>query len=124
MLGLITNFCVVSGQTLSTDKSIAFNSAGVEECIKKNIEDITGIKFTTNLGKYLSIPLFNERVNKKTFEFVVEKLHKRLMCWKAKNLSLAGRCTLVEGFDLRPPFLEGFDLCPPFVEEFQQSLAA
>lgn len=63
--------------------------------IKNKIKCITGIGFTDQLGKYLGMPLLNDHVNKETFSFTVEKVQNRLTGWEAKNLSLAGRCTLI-----------------------------
>lgn len=48
------------------------------------------------MGKYLGIPIFHERVNKNTFQFVLDKVNQCLSSWKAKTLSLAGRVTLTK----------------------------
>ena len=41
------------------------------------------------------MPLLNDRITKQKFNYVVEKVQARLTGWKAKTLSLAGRCTLI-----------------------------
>lgn len=49
-----------------------------------------------NLGKYLGMPIFHQRVSAGTFNFVVEKVWNKLSGWNAPNLSLAGRITLAK----------------------------
>ncbi|KAJ8444213.1 LOW QUALITY PROTEIN: hypothetical protein Cgig2_028094 [Carnegiea gigantea] len=48
-----------------------------------------------DLGMYLGVSTLSQRVNKKTFRYVVERLEKRLAGWRTKCLSLAGRVTLI-----------------------------
>lgn len=69
---------------------------GLQRETKNNIRNITGIEFSDRLGKYLGIPPLNDRANKEKFNFIVEKVWSRLTGWKAKNLNLAGRCTLIQ----------------------------
>ena len=64
--------------------------------MKNQIQSITGFQFTENIGNYIDIPLLNERVSKRLYGSVLEKVQQRLTGWKAKHLSLAGRCTLVQ----------------------------
>ena len=50
---------------------------------------------TGDLGKYLGIPTINGRVNKATFQEVVQRVDNRLAGWKLKCLPLAGRAALI-----------------------------
>lgn len=45
---------------------------------------------------YLGMPLFHGRVGKHTFEFVVDKVRKKLNGWDAKRLSMAGHITITK----------------------------
>ncbi|CAN1766326.1 Putative ribonuclease H protein At1g65750 [Linum perenne] len=49
---------------------------------------------TSDLGRYLGVPILHGRVTKQTYNFVLERLDNKLAGWKAENLSLAGRVTL------------------------------
>lgn len=52
---------------------------------------------STDLGLYLGVPLLHSsRVTKHTYAHLLEKIKKRLSSWKASQLSLAGRATLVQ----------------------------
>ena len=57
------------------------------------IRQINGIQITTDLGRYLGVPLINKKVNKSTYQFIVDKVQQRLSGWKAKFLNLTGRAT-------------------------------
>ena len=60
------------------------------------IEYIMQIKFTDNLGNYLGVLLLNDHPSKRHFQYVVEKVQMRLTGWRAKNLNMAGRNTLIQ----------------------------
>lgn len=47
-----------------------------------------------DLGKYLGVPFFYQRVSESTFSFVLDKVHNKLNGWDATSLSLARRITL------------------------------
>lgn len=64
--------------------------------LKNDTKNITRVTFTNNLGKYLGLPLLNDRVSKVRFNFVIQKIQNRLTGWKAQNLSLAGRRMLIQ----------------------------
>lgn len=77
-------------------KSIDYVSPRVPPQVHNDINENTSIKFTDNLGKYLGVPLIMGRCTKHHFEFIVEKVQQRFSSWEARNLSLAGRCILVQ----------------------------
>lgn len=71
---VLEEFCVASGQKVSLDKSKIFFSGNVHRDLRKSISDASGIKSTTDLGKYLGMPVLQKRVNKDTFGGVVERV--------------------------------------------------
>ena len=58
------------------------------------ISEHLGFSRTEQLGKYLGVPLLHSRVNKATYEYLVERIRLKLTGWNASTLSLAGRITL------------------------------
>jgi hypothetical protein len=47
--------------------------------------------------KYLGLPLSSSRLKKNDFQFLIDKISNKLSgCWNGKNLSTAGRLTLVK----------------------------
>ena len=55
-----------------------------------------GIAATTNLGKYLGFPIFNQGRVGNAFNFVVNKIQSKLDGWRSKLLSRASKLVLVK----------------------------
>ena len=53
-----------------------------------------GVRLIADLGKYLGVPLFHDRVSKQLFQFIINRISARLNSWRAS--SLAGRITLAQ----------------------------
>lgn len=51
---------------------------------------------TNDLGIYLGVPTINGRTSKREYQYLVDRINGKLVCWKAKVISLAGRDTLVQ----------------------------
>lgn len=85
-----------SGQMISLEKSQVFFSKAVEERQANNLSEVLDIPITTDLGKYLGMPIINGRMTKETYRFIVDKVNARLSGWRSKYLFLAGRVTLTQ----------------------------
>lgn len=85
-------------------KSKIFVSPNLSSNQVRSLSNHSGIPLTQNLGKYLGSPLLHTRISKHNFNEVLEKLKSRLSGWKAKNLSLAGRITLIQLVTSTIPF--------------------
>ena len=46
-------------------------------------------------GNYLEVLIHSTRVNRQTYNYLFDKIKRKLSSWKANQLSLAGRTTLV-----------------------------
>ncbi|CAN1815926.1 Putative ribonuclease H protein At1g65750 [Linum perenne] len=53
-----------------------------------------GIAETSDLGRYLGVPVLHGRINKNTYQYIIERLDSKLDGWKRNSLSLVGRVTL------------------------------
>ncbi|GMQ11051.1 hypothetical protein CsSME_00053819 [Camellia sinensis var. sinensis] len=73
-----------------------FFSANVPKREATSLSFHVGISITADLGKYLGTPLLHTRVSKSQFTTILEKMAHRLSGGKAKNMSLAGRTTLIK----------------------------
>lgn len=92
----IQAFCQASGQKVSVEKSVAFCSPYVPSHVKNDIQCITGIRFTEDLGWYLGVSLITGRSTKRQYKYIIEKVQNRISNWKSKNISLAGQCTFIQ----------------------------
>jgi len=54
----------------------------------------TGIRQTFSLEKYLGFPMIHGRLTKSDYEFLIDKIQRRLASWKNKLLNKAGRLAL------------------------------
>lgn len=54
-----------------------------------------GFSLTSNLRKYVGVPLHHKRVTKESYQYVVDKGKTWLSKWKANSLSSAGRSTFI-----------------------------
>lgn len=96
MESCLKEFCELSGQRVSLMKSRLCFSKNVSPTLARSLSRKSGISLTSCLGKYLGVPLLQERVNKTTFLAIVDNVHTRLSGWKASYLSLAGLGTLIK----------------------------
>jgi len=71
-------------------------SKNVSHELKNSISSLTGFSHTNNLGPYLGMPLIGGSYNKKNFQFITEKIRKKLAGWKTNCLSMTGRVTLAK----------------------------
>ncbi|KAE8693055.1 hypothetical protein F3Y22_tig00110819pilonHSYRG00250 [Hibiscus syriacus] len=67
------------------DDLVLFAEASIEQCYEVH-----------NLGKYLGVPLLHSRITRASFSYIVSRVRDKLVGWKAKALSLAGRITLAK----------------------------
>ncbi|WZZ33856.1 hypothetical protein YC2023_017257 [Brassica napus] len=75
---VLETFCRASGQKVSLPKSKIFFSSNVSRERGEHISRESGIASTRELGKYLGMPILQKRINKDTFEEVLEKVASRL----------------------------------------------
>ncbi|CAL1358518.1 unnamed protein product [Linum trigynum] len=94
VMSCLDQFCSASGEKVSKEKSRVYFSRNTKERTKNRLSGLMGIPRTSNLGKYLGVPVIHGRVTKETYKYILENIDRRLASWKTKSLSLAGRVTL------------------------------
>ena len=80
---------------MSEAKSHVFFSPNVEPDQRDILSGILGFNSTPNLGKYLGFPLKHTGDRKLDFDFVLDRVKKKLTGWEANLLSMAGRVVLI-----------------------------
>ena len=96
IIEVLDNFCNLASQKVSLSKSCIYFANNVSSKRKRNICRKMGINATNNLGRYLGFLVLHQGRNENAFNFIVEKIQGKLVGWKTKLLSRAGRLVLVQ----------------------------
>ncbi|KAL7222108.1 hypothetical protein ACSBR1_023926 [Camellia fascicularis] len=82
--------------TVWNKESKIFVSPNVDRHKAKELSDRCGIPLTSDLGKYLGVPLIHGRVSWRHYNGILNKMQMKLAGWKTSVLSLVGRTTLIQ----------------------------
>ena len=93
---VLDNYCRSSEARVNKLKTKAYFSKNVATREANLIGTTLGVLVTNNLGDYLGMPLIHSRVNKDTYQSILDKVEKRRTGWNAAHLSFAGRVTLAQ----------------------------
>ncbi|XP_057443227.1 uncharacterized protein LOC130735144 [Lotus japonicus] len=93
---VLTVYQQISGQLLNLDKSEISYSRNVLEERKHAIQERLQVKAVEVQSKYLGLPVFVGRSKSQVFNFIQERVWKKLKGWKEKALSMAGREVLIK----------------------------
>lgn len=92
----LDRFASDSGQKVSINKTKVLFSNNIPQHRQVRISQIMGYTRTTDLGRYLGMPLIKGKATLKTYEDIIQKVDKRLNGWKVDKLPLASRVTLAK----------------------------
>lgn len=95
LMDALREFSGVSGLNPSMEKSTVYmgNITGDEKQVLLNL---VPFKVGSLPVKYLGVPLISTRLYPKDCKGIIDRVQKRLMDWKNKNLSFAGKLQLVQ----------------------------
>lgn len=100
---ILDNFCGFFGHRINARKTNVFFSKRVEGVDGGRLCGVLCFRQVQNLGFYLGVPLFHERITNSSLRFVVEKVKAKLQQWDARQLSLASRIALAQSVLLAIP---------------------
>ena len=81
---------------MNMDKMVLYFSGSVDEGSRQIIKDILGVLEEYNHEKYLGLPSLIGRRKKASFNYIKERVWRKLQGWEGKLLSLAGREVLIK----------------------------
>jgi hypothetical protein len=93
---IINNYQMASGQLVNVHKSEMMFSRHVKQETRTIIHQILPMQRVEYFSKYLGMPTHIGRSKNQVFQFIQDKVWKKLKGWKEKNLSFAGRATLIK----------------------------
>ena len=91
----LDTFCSNTGQTISEAKSRVFFSPNVDRDSRESLCDVLRFTSTTNLGKYLGIPIKHPG-SALDVNFILDRVKQKLAEWKSNLLSPVGRTVLIQ----------------------------
>jgi exonuclease III len=113
MKALINSYQQASGQLVNYNKSEIIFSKKVDHNIKEEIKNILPMQEVNHFSKYLGQPTYIGRAKSQVFSYILDRVGKKLKGWKEKNLSFAGRATLIKAVaQAIPTYLMSIYLIP------------
>lgn len=96
LLDLLTQYEEASGQAINRLKTTLFFSENTSRRDKEEIWRLMGVQIMNNCEKYLGLPMVGGKSKVGTFKELQERIVKKVMGWKEKTISKAGRETLIK----------------------------
>ena len=81
---------------MNKNKTAIFFSKSTTEATKQQILAALGLQEVVHFEQYLGLPSFVGRRKKEGFNFIKEKMWRKLQGWEGKLLSQAGREVLIK----------------------------
>jgi len=86
----------ISGQKVNLEKSEMVFNSNLSEDIKRRFQAQLPISISNKISKHLGMPTHFGRSKVQDFNFIMERVNKKLKGWKERNLSFAGRGVLIK----------------------------
>ena len=96
LMEVLTQYEKASGQVINCQKTALFFSMNTRQEVQENIRSMFGAQVMTICEKYLGLPMIGGRSKVSTFKDLQERVSKRVMGWKEKNVSKARREVLIK----------------------------
>ncbi|MCH80906.1 replication protein A 70 kDa dna-binding subunit, partial [Trifolium medium] len=96
MKNILSTYEKASGQAISLPKSEIFRSRNVPQSLKNSIANLLGAQAVLGTGKYLGLPSMVGRSKKATFNFIKDRVWRKINSWSSKCLSKAGREVMIK----------------------------
>jgi hypothetical protein len=93
---ILDKYEACSGQVINKDKSSILFSKNTKEWQKREVMDIMHIPTEGLKGRYLGMPSYIGKAKTRTFQYIKEKVWKKIQGWKEKLLSKAGKEILIK----------------------------
>jgi preprotein translocase subunit SecA len=114
-----------SGQKVNKDKSSIMFSRNVPSHRREELKQRLQLSTEARTEKYLGLPIYIGRSKQKPFEFLKEKIWKRIQGWREKLLSLASKEILIKAVAQAIPTyaMACFDLTKSFCDQVRAMIS-
>lgn len=93
---VLEKFCQETGQWVNKGKPHIWFSPDTPIYVKGSICSNLGVVSTRTLVVYLGVPVLHGRVLNATYQYLLDKVNKKLAGWKLKTLSRVARVVLIK----------------------------
>ena len=87
VLKILSDYEAVSGQKINREKTSLFFSKSTDEETRQEIQGVLGVQEIKFFEKYLGLPSLVGRGKKASFNYIKERVWRKLQGWKGKLLS-------------------------------------
>ena len=87
MLDILANYEAILGQQVNKGKTSLFFSKSTSDEMKIEIKNSLGVLELVHYDKYLGLPSLVERRKKASFDYIKERVWRKLQDWEEKLLS-------------------------------------
>lgn len=88
---ILKKYQLMSGHKVNMDKSEMVFSPNIDQLTQANFQANLPIKINNSINKYLGMPTQFGRSKAQDFNYIMDRIWKKLKGWKEKNLSFEGR---------------------------------
>ncbi|XP_075645853.1 uncharacterized protein LOC142617037 [Castanea sativa] len=96
LLDILGRYEAASGQVINRQKTSLFFSRNTKPKVKDAIKNLLGARIMNDCEKYLGLPMMGGKSKVAAFKELQERITKRVMGWKEKFISKAGREILIK----------------------------
>lgn len=96
LLTILHSYEQASGQMINSAKSSISFSAKTPQEIRQRVKAQLGIEKEGGVGKYLGLPEHFDRKRRDLFASIVDRIHQKAVSWSSRQLSTAGRTTMLQ----------------------------
>ncbi|KAF5468857.1 hypothetical protein F2P56_012970 [Juglans regia] len=96
VLNILDIYEKASGQVINKDKSSIFFSRNTGQAAQQQILELTGVKSSGTLERYLGLPALVGRAKVASFHTLIDRTWSRVSNWKNKFLFVAGKEVLLK----------------------------
>ena len=96
LIDILAKYEGASSQAINWQKISLFFSRNTKQEVNEEIQSISGTQIMTECERYLGLPMAGGKSKVSTFKELQERVTKRVMGWKEKHISKAGREVLIK----------------------------
>ena len=96
LLNILAMYERASGKAINRQKPTLFFSPNTKQPVKFSIQHMLGAQIMTSCEKHLGLPMVGGKSKVSTFREVQERVTKKVMGWKEKNISKVSREVLIK----------------------------